>query len=192
VTDASEAAGAAPERSSLEQWLDVTLYAPLGLALELRDQWPRYVSTGRQAVENRVQLARFIGRLAVQQARVELGKRMSSPPAPDPSAARDATAPADDPASDLVADVLVPADDDGELVIAGAADPAPEPVAADDLATPDAGDLPISDYASLAAVHVVQRLATLRPDELEQVRRFEVAHRGRRTILAKVAQLQGD
>ena len=55
---------------------------------------------------------------------------------------------------------------------------------------PDAADLPISDYESLAAIHVVDRLRSMRPDELDLVRRFEVAHRNRRTILAKIDQLQ--
>ena len=54
-----------------------------------------------------------------------------------------------------------------------------------------AGELPIPDYESLAAMHVVDRLATLRPDELEQVRAFEQSNRARRTVLAKIEQLQG-
>jgi hypothetical protein len=36
----------------------------------------------------------------------------------------------------------------------------------------------------------VHRLPTLRPGELEQVRAFEQANRARRTILAKIEQLQ--
>ena len=51
-------------------------------------------------------------------------------------------------------------------------------------------DLPISDDESLAAFHVVDRLPTSRADELEQVRSFEQAHRARRTVLAKIEQLQ--
>jgi hypothetical protein len=53
-----------------------------------------------------------------------------------------------------------------------------------------AGDLAIPEYDSLSAPQVVQRLSGLRPDELEAVRRYELAHRGRKTILNKVAQLQ--
>jgi hypothetical protein len=58
-------------------------------------------------------------------------------------------------------------------------------------ATPGADSLAIPGYESLPAVNVVQRLATLTPDEIEQIRRFEVANRGRRTILAKIDVLQG-
>ena len=50
-------------------------------------------------------------------------------------------------------------------------------------------DLPLEDYESLAASHVVARLARLAPDELVQIRDFEKANRGRRTILGKIEQL---
>ena len=50
-------------------------------------------------------------------------------------------------------------------------------------------ELPIEDYESLAASHVVDRLATLTPAELRAVRAFETAHRGRRTILGRIEQL---
>eukprot|EP01041_Mallomonas_annulata_P042012 gene42012-66200_t len=60
-----------------------------------------------------------------------------------------------------------------------------------DVVEPPAADtLPISDYESLAAIHVVERLRSMSPDEIELIRRFEVAHRSRRTILAKIDQLQ--
>jgi hypothetical protein len=55
---------------------------------------------------------------------------------------------------------------------------------------PDAAvHLPIDEYESLAASHVVARLDNLTPTELRQVRRFEVAHRGRRTVIGRIDQL---
>lgn len=54
---------------------------------------------------------------------------------------------------------------------------------------PSESDLPIQDYDGLAASQVVPRLATMTPDELEAVARYEAAHRSRRTILNRVAQL---
>ena len=76
--------------------------------------------------------------------------------------------------------------------------PAPdEPVAAlrvvPDRAPRSSADdrLPIDEYESLAASQVVARLQTLQRDELETVRSFEAAHRGRRTILGKIDQLLG-
>lgn len=50
--------------------------------------------------------------------------------------------------------------------------------------------LAIPDYDGLSASHVVNRLDGLSAEELEAVRRYEAAHRGRKTILSKVAQLQ--
>jgi hypothetical protein len=73
--------------------------------------------------------------------------------------------------------------------------PAAESTAPDrdrpDAASPDAGELPIEEYESLAASHVVARLANLSPAELREVREFEAAHRGRRTVLGRIDQLLG-
>jgi hypothetical protein len=71
--------------------------------------------------------------------------------------------------------------------------PSPEPVRAEP-ATPGApaplaDTLAIPAYDSLSASQVVPRLSSLSPSELEAVREYETAHRGRKTILNRVAQL---
>jgi hypothetical protein len=53
-----------------------------------------------------------------------------------------------------------------------------------------AGALAIPGYDALSASQVVQRLAGLADDELEAVRTYEAATRGRRTVLNRIAQLQ--
>lgn len=53
---------------------------------------------------------------------------------------------------------------------------------------PSADELPIPGYDSLSASQVVPRLEALLPQELEAVRAYETAHRGRRTILNRIAQ----
>jgi len=54
----------------------------------------------------------------------------------------------------------------------------------------DAGaTLPIPGYDQLSASQVVARLDGLAPDELDTIRTYESAHRGRNTILGKIAQL---
>jgi hypothetical protein len=63
------------------------------------------------------------------------------------------------------------------------------PVATD---VPSESQLAIPGYDSLSAPQVVKRLDGLVDGELEAVRRYEEAHRGRRTILSKIAQLQAD
>lgn len=65
--------------------------------------------------------------------------------------------------------------------LAGAPEPTGDQVAA--------STLPIEEYESLAASQVVARLERLDANELEQIERFELANRGRRTVLGKIAQL---
>ena len=55
---------------------------------------------------------------------------------------------------------------------------------------PSVDELAIPGYDSLAASQVVSRLAGLRPAELTAVQRYELHHRGRKTILGRIAQLQ--
>jgi hypothetical protein len=52
-----------------------------------------------------------------------------------------------------------------------------------------AADLAIAGYEDLPASHIVARLERLGEDELIEVRRFELAHRGRRTVVGKIDQL---
>jgi hypothetical protein len=54
---------------------------------------------------------------------------------------------------------------------------------------PAAESLPIPGYDELSASQVVERLEGLDRDSLETIRRYETAHRGRNTILGKIAQL---
>jgi hypothetical protein len=50
--------------------------------------------------------------------------------------------------------------------------------------------LAIPGYDSLSASQVVQRLTSLSRPELDAVRHYEASTRGRRTILARISQLQ--
>ena len=51
--------------------------------------------------------------------------------------------------------------------------------------------LPINNYDTLSASQIVPRLAGLNANELARVRAYENSHRRRRTILGRIAQLQG-
>lgn len=66
----------------------------------------------------------------------------------------------------------------------------PEPPSPDRRIPAAADSLAIPDYDSLAASQVIPRLESLDPDELEAIRVYESAHRGRRTILSRIQQLQ--
>jgi hypothetical protein len=160
------------DKRSVEQAVELVLYAPLGFALEARRLLPSFVERGRQ----QVQMARMIGQFAVKQgqneAQVRLGKAQEQAEA---ILAEFGLRPADEPPAAPAAVVEVPA--------------TPPPVARSSAA---ADDLAIADYDSLAASQVIPRLAGLEADELAAVRAYESAHRGRKTILGKIAQLQGE
>lgn len=186
--------------------VDLAVYAPVGALVTARRQVPRQLKQRRQALENRVQLARFIGQLAVETGRKELARRLEEQRAQRSDATHrvhtDTDTVADahtDTDTDTVADADTLADTDAvaEADTMAVAETVPDTVAeavpTDGPASgvPAAADLPISDYESLPAINVVERLRSMRPDEVEAVRRFEAAHRARRTVLAKIEQLQG-
>jgi hypothetical protein len=65
--------------------------------------------------------------------------------------------------------------------------PAPAPAAVAD--APPVESLPIPDYDELSASQVIERLEGLDTASLEAIRAYETQHRGRNTILGKIAQL---
>lgn len=156
------------EKSPVDQVLDLLVFAPLGLALSARDDLPDLAAKGRAQVEGQLTMARFIGQFAVEQGKVQFEKRVWGPrvaptvPAPAPPAAA--------PTPDVVPSPVVEDPTDGGVV-------------------PAAADLAIHGYDALSASQVVQRLAGLTADELDQVRRYETASRGRKTVLTKISQL---
>ena len=152
------------KKSPLDQVVDLFVYAPLGLALTARDELPKLIERGRTQVEAQATLARMIGQFAVAQGQRQVEKRFRPAP-PAPPAPRSAATSAPSQAK--------PAPQNGKVP------PAPAP---DDLAIPG--------YDALAASQVVPRLAGLAAEELEAVRRYEAATRNRRTILARIQQLQ--
>lgn len=181
-------------RSPLDAALDLVVYAPLGLALTIGEELPRLAAKGRSTVSGRVQVARVVGQFAVAQGRTQVERRLrpEPPAAPQPpaaprpaspTAATAATAPAGGAASRPAPTSAAPA------APAAPAAAAHDGAAAADGAAPDVDALAIPGYDSLSASQVVQRLAGLAPAELDAVRRYEAARRGRRTILARISQL---
>lgn len=182
----------------LDRLLDLFFYAPLGLALKAAEELPKLAAHGRERVGGQSDLARMVGKMAVAQGRRKVDDLLDRRPPPDATAPPGpATAAATPPAADFVAgptggaipvrDVRPPEPDL----------PVPAPEAVPDVApsaavapTPGADALPIPGYDSLSASQVVQRLAGLSPEELEAVRAYEQAGRGRKTVLLRVAQLR--
>jgi hypothetical protein len=184
-------------KNPIDQALDVFVYAPLGLLFSARETIPQLADKGRQYVE----AARAMGGFAIGQGREQAEKavrqaggqagqtlsivggltarRPSAPsrtaqPAPTPAPSTPPPAPpaaATPPATSLGADV---AGESGNGRVPG----------------PSVESLAIPGYDTLSASQVVQRLGGLSADELEAVRAYEEAGRKRKTILARVEQLQ--
>lgn len=181
------------ERSLSERVLDVVVYAPIGLAAHVRDQHTAYVEVGRERFEQTVQVARFLGKMAVDQGQKELRKRFDRSARPDPPPAPDRSTAADPVVGADAADVAraeTPPRPATDPLITGIVSVGPIPTGPGSN-RPSASELSLADYDSLAASQVVLRLDDLQPDEVEAVRVYEAAHRSRRTVMAKIAQLQG-
>jgi len=164
--------GVSDKPSPVDQALNLFFFAPLGLLLNADEIIPQLVEKGRQ----QVQMARTIGPFVVQQGQVEAGKAVAKlqKQAADLAGVRTPKAPREDAPAPAPAPVA-----NGPVVR-----PAPNNA-------PAVGTLAIPDYESLSASQVVPRLEGLSHGELDAVRGYEAAHRGRKTILNKIAQLQG-
>jgi hypothetical protein len=194
------------KKSPIDQALDLFVFAPLGLALTAKDELPGLVEKGRQRASTQVMMARMIGKFAVAQGQKEAEKAAASlidqvaevanrigglPSAPGTTGGASGAVPPTRPAATAAptpAPLTAPLDPrtktTGAIHRNGSGNGAAPGPAADELAIPG--------YDSLSASQVVQRLAGLSPTELAAVGHYEEAHRGRRTILSKVAQLQAD
>jgi hypothetical protein len=69
-----------------------------------------------------------------------------------------------------------------EPVVGPVDEPVVEPVV-------DAPVAPFDGYDTMPAVHVVERLRRMSPQQLREVRNYEAARRARRTVLGKIDQL---
>jgi hypothetical protein len=170
---------------------DIVLYAPIALVLDAPDLLPKLARQGKQHMRN----AKALGPHALRKIQNRLlstaetvgdqagGLLRQFGLVPDDGAGDGAT-PADRPAAREARPD--PAGGDrrtGVEVSENGARPAAPP-------SPAVDELAIPDYDSLSALQVVDRLPGLTTDELEAVRAYEAAHRGRKTILNKAAQLQ--
>jgi hypothetical protein len=176
-----------PAEQAVEHAFELFVYAPIGLLFEGTSLLPDLIAKGRQQVGT----ARVMGKFFLEQVQKQATQTASK--------LQDQTA----GVIDFLGDSVTPLSTD-EAPAAPAAEPpsvraASAQVATDAVAAAEraaasaasAATLAIPDYDGLSASQVVNRLAGLSPDELASVQAYEAAHRGRKTILSKVAQLQG-
>ena len=161
------------------------MYAPVGLLFEGASLLPQLVEKGR----SQVSLARMVGRFAIRHRRAEATKvvgKLQNQAAGLLELVASALPATGAPASGAPGSPSHP-----EGPAAPSARTAAAPTARAATRQPNPATLAIPDYDGLSASQVVNRLAGLSPAELTAVRRYETGHRGRKTILSKVAQLQG-
>jgi hypothetical protein len=190
-----------------ERAVDLLVYAPVGVALYLRDTVPTFVnlfvSRGRAELGQRrrqakgqVSQAKSLGEFAVGvggpkvREQVEKGIAMArkgaeaviagvaGEEAPETAVGVAPVPDEEPPPRPPRTDAPAPTAPAGETVTATAAPTGPT-----------AATLGIPDYDELSASQVVERLDGLQPGELDAVRAYEEAHRARRTILYKIEQL---
>ena len=177
--------GDGEDRTPLDEALDLFVYAPVGLALTAAEELPRIVERGREVLGSRVDLARVLGRVAINQGRVELSRIAaqwndlnnifrSGVVNPPPATRRD----------------------EGPAPLHDAA-PEPRPVGETSTASRPAKRAPaapatlgISGYESLSASQVVARLDGLTTAQREAVKEYESTTRRRRTILGRISQIE--
>jgi hypothetical protein len=168
---------------------DLLVFGPLGFALEARRIWPALVDRGR----GQVNLARATGRRAVARYHDSLGHRVEDVRDETASALRGlglVSPPRADDAPEDVEDEPPTLRAVGETGESRSGAPEEGRSASPEDPAVDVTELAIPGYDSLSASQVVPRLAGLEDAELELVRRYELQHRGRKTILNKIAQLQ--
>jgi len=161
------------DKNPLDILLDVMVFSPIGFIAEAPHLVPDLAAKGRETVGVQVRLARTVGQFAVQRGQREAARfvdRIRPTSAPDP--AHGGTV-------DPVTNGEVLHDDIDEVI----------PVRVERTATVRP-DLAIADYDSLAASQVLPLLDNLSPTELDAVQAHEAAHRKRKTILGRIAQIQ--
>ena len=159
------------DKRPLDLALDLLVYAPVGLAVSARELLPKLAERGRARLSGQVTTARVVGQFAVQQGQVQGRKTFAKARADALERLDGLGGTAEDPAAPA-RPAATPAE----------ARPATSSAAASTLAIPG--------YDSLSASQVLPRLDGLAAPELEAVREYEAGHRGRKTILGRISQLQ--
>jgi hypothetical protein len=220
----------ADDRQPVEKAVELFVYAPVGVALYVRDMLPSmmgiFVSRGKREVqahlpghkpapptpppvppevkrridesvgvakymaEGGLGVAREVAGSGIGVAREVAGSalaqflamRANGTPMAEEAAARladeaTASAPATAPAAPTPAPPAAPASAPSAAEVSWQTE------------VPSSDALPIPDYDELSASQVVERLEGLDRESLDAIRRYETEHRGRNTILGKIAQL---
>jgi hypothetical protein len=201
----------ADEKPNLDRALDLFVYAPVGMALYMRDMFPSmmgiFVSRGKREVKSHLggpevptpqvppvpvpdvaELRRKVGdslglARGVAEGGIGLARDVTGSAMQGFLSWRNAAT-----GTDRQSTAEWHAEHDASPASAFTS-PASASAADHAAGVPAVESLPIPDYDELSASQVIERLEGLDPDSLEAIRAYEANHRGRNTILGKIAQL---
>ena len=168
----------------LQRLIDLMIYAPIGLLTVAKAELPQLIATGKTRLDSQLTVAKFIGKMAVNQGKLEVQRRLDAAEQARQESTVTATMTTKDATEDVTVDHVV------DLASASLPEAVIELVAHSPILDDEASALPIDGYDSLAASQVVGRLGSLTPAELDSVEAYETTHRARRTILGKINQLR--
>ena len=162
-------------RPPLARLVELAVVVPVEVGNRLIEAVPAVVDkvpSAAERVKREIVLARFLGKLVVDQGVRELRSRLT----------------AEHSGSDSVAGETEPDRDDASA--AAAQSPAVPPPAVAPADVPDVATLALADYDHLSSAQIVGKLDGLDDAEREAIERYETAGRHRRTILGKLDQLR--
>lgn len=195
-----------------DRLLDLLVYLPAGIAVSVVEDFPELAERGRRKLGVRISSARAVGQFAVQMGNDELRRlsgsllhRPGGGSPSDPSRSSSGTSGAGVAAPPTGGFPAAPAPsmaeppEEAQSTSEGSASAGLDsatsdgtqnaPVTGSSRHVPPVASLSIPGFDTLSASQVVQRLDGLNRSELVSVRAYEVATRGRRTILSRVDQL---
>jgi len=161
-----------PPRPPLARLVELALIVPVEVGTRLAEAVPAVVDKAPTAVERvrrEVVLARFLGKMVVDQGVREIRGRLS---------------PAETPVT-----AAVPSEPEPEIE-PSVEDSATSRVTPDDRDAPDVDTLALADYDHLSSAQIVAKLEGLDGPERAAIEHYELAGRHRRTILGKLEQLR--
>jgi len=169
------------QRAPLARLVELAVVVPVEVGNRLIEAVPAVVDkvpAAAERVKREIVLARFLGKLVVDQGVRELRSRLMPEQQLDESAPSEQAVPEGDGTASTDARTVdtVPEDD--------------SPAEADVLDVPDVETLALADYDHLSSAQIVGKLDGLDAAERKAIERYETAGRHRRTILGKLDQLR--
>lgn len=159
------------QRRPVDQFVDLFVYAPVGLVYEYQDVLPKLIKRGK----SQVQIAKLLGTMAAKQGQKTVEGRFEDViDVASSSVAQGIT--------DVGARVGLAPDPAAKRASAANAEPGRDHAV-------DDRPLPIAGYDDLTAKQIVALLADLEPTQRDRVQAYEAGNRARKTVLAKLRSL---